>query len=263
VHVYVHETTRRRINTARPKPVASPRYSLGEVRTIHPSYGSNALPQPPPHDTAAMRRDYAAAELTEQQAGDDPLALFARWFAQAKAERPGDAQWYEVNAMTLATVDAGGRPAARIVLLKDFDEDGLVFFTNYESQKASHIATNPVVALCMHWPWLERQVRIEGRASQIDREASEAYFASRPRGSQLGAWVSNQSEPITRQQMAHRLADLERRFKDRDIPCPPHWGGYRVEPAAIEFWQGRPNRLHDRLLFTRTADGWQCRRLGP
>ncbi len=217
----------------------------------------------PPDNLAAMRRAYGAAELTEASAGDDPLALFVRWFDQARATIDPEAPWYEVNAMTLATADAAGRPSARVVLLKDFDGEGFVFFTNYASRKGREIATQPQVALCLHWPWLERQVRVEGPASRIDRAASEQYFRGRPRGSQLGAWVSEQSEPITRRAMVERLAELENKYADMDIPCPPHWGGYCVHPETIEFWQGRPNRLHDRIVFAREAGGWRRMRIGP
>jgi len=211
----------------------------------------------------SMRRDYVADELTDQAAGDDPVALFARWFEQARAAIPDGAQWYEANALTLATVDPSGRPSARVVLVKDFDASGLVFFTNYRSHKARDIERDPRVAMCFHWAWLERQVRIDGRAERIDRAESEAYFRSRPRGSQLGAWVSDQSEPVTRERLARRLAELERQYADHDVPCPPHWGGYRVKPERIEFWQGRPNRLHDRIVFERADDHWTRQRIGP
>jgi pyridoxamine 5'-phosphate oxidase len=209
----------------------------------------------------AMRRNYDAGELTEQQAGDDPIALFRRWFAEAKDANAGE--WYETNAMTLATVDESGTPDARIVLLKSIEDEGVVFYTNYTSAKAKQIEGQPTVALVFHWAWLERQVRIVGRASKIDRKTSEQYFATRPRGSQLGAWVSEQSEPTTREALAERLAELEKQFDGRDVPCPPQWGGYFVEAKRFEFWQGRPNRLHDRLVYEKGEGGWTRVRLSP
>ena len=209
----------------------------------------------------AMRRNYDAGELTEQQAGDDPIALFRRWFDQAREANAGE--WYEANAMTLATVDESGAPDARIVLLKSIEDQGVVFFTNYTSTKAKQIESQPTVALVFHWAWLERQVRIVGKASKIDRKASEEYFATRPRGSQLGAWVSEQSEPATRDALAERLAELEKQFDGQDVPCPPQWGGYFVEARRIEFWQGRPNRLHDRLVYEKGESGWTRVRLSP
>ena len=208
-----------------------------------------------------MRRNYDAGELTEPQAGDDPIALFRRWFDEARQTNPG--QWYEPNTMTLATVDAEGRPDARIVLMKDITDAGVVFYTNYSSAKAEQIAVQPTVALAFHWAWLERQVRLVGEAAKVDGGVSEAYFATRPRGSQLGAWVSEQSAPTTREQLRARLAELEAQFADREVPCPPQWGGYTVHAGRLEFWQGRPNRLHDRLLYTRQAGGWSRVRLSP
>lgn len=209
----------------------------------------------------AMRRNYDAGELTEQQAGDDPIALFRRWFEDAKDANAGE--WYEANAMTLATVDESGAPDARIVLLKSIEDQGVMFYTNYTSAKAKQIERQPTVALVFHWAWLERQVRIVGKASKVDRQTSEAYFATRPRGSQLGAWVSEQSEPTTREELAERLAELEKQFDGQDVPCPPQWGGYFVEARRIEFWQGRPNRLHDRLVYEKGEDGWARVRLSP
>lgn len=210
-----------------------------------------------------MRREYLTGGLTEADAGDDPLDLFDRWFNDAREKCPGP--WYEANAMALATVDRAGVPSNRIVLLKDYNASGLTFFTNYQSRKAADLADRPTAAAVFHWAWLERQVRVTGPVAQVSRQVSEAYFASRPRGSQLGAWVSNQSEPMSRQQMADRLIDVETRFADTDVPTPPHWGGYVIEPTQVEFWQGRENRLHDRLLYTRQSPAapWQRQRLGP
>jgi len=208
-----------------------------------------------------MRREYAQHELTEADAGDDPIALFERWFDEATESCPG--QWYEPNVMSIATVGDDGVPSNRIVLLKAVEDGGFVFFTNYDSRKAGELAANPNTALAFHWPWLERQVRIVGAASRIDRASTEQYFATRPRGSQLGAWVSDQSQPMSRQAMTDRLTELEAKFADGAVPCPPNWGGFVVRPSQIEFWQGRPNRLHDRLLYWATNAGWQRQRLGP
>lgn len=219
-----------------------------------------------PDAIAAMRRNYAASRLTETDAGDDPLALFRRWFDEARSTSPGP--WYEANAMTLATAPGSLQPSARIVLLKDLDDHGrFTFFTNYHSRKAHELDANPQAALVFHWPWLERQVRIEGAIEKTPRTVSEDYFRGRPRGSQLGAWVSDQSSPTTSEALAARLDELQSLFADRDIPCPPYWGGYFVLPRVIEFWQGRPDRLHDRLEYRRDTSrgpgGWSRQRLGP
>jgi pyridoxamine 5'-phosphate oxidase len=211
---------------------------------------------------AEMRREYTAGGLNEAEAGDDPVALFARWFADARAVAEQDPV-FEANVMTLATVGLDGGPAARIVLLKDFDESGFVFFTNYASDKARELAANPQATLVFHWMPLERQVRLRGRAERVSRAESEQYFATRPRGSQLGAWASPQSRPIDREDLEGRLADLEREYAGREVPCPSHWGGYRVVPGSVEFWQGRPSRLHDRLRYERQADRWNRIRLAP
>jgi pyridoxamine 5'-phosphate oxidase len=209
---------------------------------------------------ADIRREYILAGLNESEADADPVRQFAIWFQQAL-----DAELPDANAMTLATADSEGHPSARIVLLKSFDEGGFVFFTNYESHKGRELAENPHAALVFYWGPLDRQVRIEGTAEQVSREESQAYFTSRPEASQLGAWASRQSEVIaSREQLERQMEELAARYGDGMIPLPPYWGGYRVRPERIEFWQGRPSRLHDRLRYERNADGtWRISRLSP
>jgi pyridoxamine 5'-phosphate oxidase len=210
-------------------------------------------------DTAALRREYAREGLSESAAHDDPLIQFDRWFSQALG-----ASVLEPNAMTLATIDAEGMPSARIVLLKGFDARGFVFFTNYDSHKGKELAKTPRAALVFFWPELERQVRIVGAVERVSRDESEIYFHSRPPGSQLGAWASEQSAVIaSRQVLEDRLVALEEQYRGREVPVPPHWGGFRVVPKTIELWQGRPNRLHDRLLYTRDGESWRRERLAP
>jgi pyridoxamine 5'-phosphate oxidase len=166
--------------------------------------------------------------------------------------------------MTLATADAAGRPSARMVLLKGFDERGFVFYTNYGSRKAGELDANPAAALVFWWPPLQRQVRVEGNVERVSREESEAYFRTRPLGSQLGAWASAQSQVIAgRAELERRLEELTARYGDGDVPLPPFWGGYRIRPEVVEFWQNRPNRLHDRLRYRRTPTGWTIDRLSP
>lgn len=214
------------------------------------------------HPVHAMRRTYDAAELVESSAGDDPLALFALWFDDARENSPGD--WFETNAMTLATATPTGDVSARIVLLKGHDADGFRFYTNYDSAKGRQLAENPRASLVLFWPHVERQVRVTGAVEQLPREDSAAYFASRPRASQIGAAASAQSSVIaSREALSAEFERIEQRLAGGEIPLPDNWGGYLVRPASIEFWQGRPGRVHDRLLYTRDGDSWRRERLCP
>jgi pyridoxamine 5'-phosphate oxidase len=209
----------------------------------------------------ALRREYMQGVLDETTALPDPFAQFRLWFGQAL-----QSELREPNAMTLATVDAEGRPHARMVLLKGFDEQGFCFFTNYQSRKGRELEARPLAALVFYWAELERQVRVTGAVSRTSREESEAYFQSRPPASRLGAAASPQSEVIPdRQWLETRWRELHERHGDGEVPCPPHWGGYRVQPDSMEFWQGRRSRLHDRILYTRRPDTslWRIERLAP
>ena len=212
-------------------------------------------------DLAALRENYCRAGLDEADCETNPIPHFQRWFKDAQA-----AQLKEPNSMVLATVDALGHPSARVVLLKGVDH-GFVFFTNYLSRKGQELKTNPHVALTFFWAELERQVRIEGTVGFVSRNESEAYFGGRPRGSQIGAWVSEQSTVLpSRSDLEARLKDIEERFAGVEaIPTPEHWGGYRVFPESFEFWQGRPNRLHDRIRYYRSKEDsvWSIERLWP
>ena len=208
----------------------------------------------------ALREDYRLASLDEASCETNPIDQFATWFAEAKSSG-----LKEPNAMSLATCTLGGRPSSRIVLLKEFSKAGFIFYTNYGSQKGKECETNPHVALNFLWAELERQVRVEGTVTRVPPEKSEAYFRGRPRGSRIGAWVSNQSELIEdRLILDNRLADIEAKYKGSDdIPPPPYWGGFCVQPERIEFWQGRTSRLHDRILYTRAGEDWVRGRLSP
>lgn len=208
---------------------------------------------------ADMRREYTRDGLSEANAPSDPFSLFRQWFDDAvKTERLP----VEPNAMTLATVDAAGQPSARIVLIKGFDEHGFTFFTNYESRKGADLLAEPRACLLFFWQPLERQVRIEGVVEKVPAEESDAYYHSRPAGSRIGAWASRQSQPITRAELEAREQEFRARYGDQP-PRPPHWGGYRLKPTSMEFWQGRPSRLHDRLRYVADGQGWKIERLSP
>ncbi len=197
--------------------------------------------------------------ITELTAGGDPIALFEDWFRDAR-----EAGILLPERVAVATATPDGAPSVRMMLLKEVGEDGFVFYTNYESRKGDQLSRNPRAALCFHWAVLERQVRVEGPVSRLSESESAAYFRTRPRGSQIGAWASDQSRELEdRAELERRFREREAEFSGRDVPLPPDWGGFRLRPERIEFWQGRLNRLHDRLLYERTPEGWAVRRLAP
>lgn len=209
---------------------------------------------------SSIRREYMRESLSESDVHSDPFRQFDRWWEEVlKADID------EVNAMSLSTVSAAGFPGSRIVLLKGYDDNGFVWFTNYESRKGQDLAENPRASLLFFWKELERQVRIEGFCERVSSEESDAYFNSRPEGSRIGAWASPQSRPIeSREILDLNLAAISEKFSDTPIYRPPHWGGYRLKPVAMEFWQGRPSRLHDRIRYDRSDDqGWKITRLAP
>jgi pyridoxamine 5'-phosphate oxidase len=213
-----------------------------------------------PSDLATLRRNYALETLSETDVLPDPVSQFAVWFEEASSS-----QLPEPNAMTLATATREGRSSARIVLLKGFDKQGFVFFTNYESRKGEELAENPQAALLFAWLELERQIRIEGRVEKVTPEESKIYFQSRPKGSQIGAWASPQSRVVgSREVLEKRAEALRQEFSEaKMLPLPSFWGGFRLRPEVIEFWQGRESRLHDRIRYTRAGEGWKIERLAP
>ncbi|ROL73954.1 pyridoxamine 5'-phosphate oxidase [Pseudomonas vranovensis] len=214
-----------------------------------------------PLSLAQMRRNYTLGGLQEAEAPLEPLALFAQWLQQA---RETEREPVEANSMHLATVDATGRPHCRVLLLKGVDEQGFTFFGNYQSAKGQELAANPYAAMTFFWPGLERQVRIEGPVARLDRQLSDAYFDSRPEASRLGAWASPQSRPLAdRDELQALLAQTIRRFVEQPLRRPEHWGGYCLKPERMEFWQGRADRLHDRLDYRHQSGQWTRQRLAP
>lgn len=213
----------------------------------------------PLEDIASLRKEYSRGDLIESGLPQDPMQLFAEWFVEA-----GPMGIIEPNAMILSTVSQDGKPSSRAVLLKGIEAGAFVFFTNHESRKAQEIEHNPSVSILFLWLEAERQVRIEGKATRISPEESSAYFKTRPRESQLGAWASRQSATIAnREELEARFKEMEERFKDQEIPMPEFWGGYAIAPTSMEFWQGRIGRLHDRIVYEKNGDAWTKHRLNP
>ena len=214
----------------------------------------------PLDDISSLRKEYKRGDLIEQSIPEDPIALFAQWFSETGAMNIS-----EPNAMILTTVSKEGKPSSRAVLLKGLEQGSFVFFTNYESRKSQDILINPHVSLLFLWLDAERQIRIEGKATKISIQESEQYFATRPRESQLGAWASDQSKPISsREELEKKFKEMELRFQGIEhIPMPEHWGGFAVSPLSIEFWQGRIGRLHDRIQYQKQGDSWTKQRLNP
>ncbi|NLJ01383.1 MAG: pyridoxamine 5'-phosphate oxidase [Bacteroidales bacterium] len=208
---------------------------------------------------SGMRQEYEAGSLDETRMASDPLVVFNEWMEQAIA-----AGLLEPNAMTVATATADGKPSARVLLLKEVNEEGFVFFTNYQSRKGEELMANPYAALVFDWHTLQRQVRVEGEVEKLSPEASDDYFNSRPEGARVGAWVSPQSKVVQGREELNRLQEeQEKRFREEPVYRPPHWGGFLVRPTAVEFWQGRPSRLHDRVVYHKTEGGWTKQRLAP
>ncbi|SDS64751.1 Pyridoxamine 5'-phosphate oxidase [Gillisia sp. Hel1_33_143] len=209
---------------------------------------------------ADYRRNYTKGKLLEFEISSNPYQLFTNWFEEMEAQK----DQHEVNAMTVSTIGDDGFPKSRVVLLKEYSEDGFIFYTNYTSEKGLAIAKNPQVCISFFWPTLERQVIIKGLAERSSEEKAEEYFRSRPKGSQLGAWASNQSSKIeSREVLERKLEELKAKFNGKEIPKPQFWGGYLVRPVSIEFWQGRESRLHDRILFEKDENSWSYKRLAP
>jgi pyridoxamine 5'-phosphate oxidase len=214
---------------------------------------------PDPDELAALRREYGDSGLDHPDLETDPIVMFRHWLHDAVV-----AGLHEPNAMVVSTVSAQGHPSSRMVLLKGVDQRGLVFYTNYDSRKGDELSVNPNCALLFPWHALQRQVRVEGEATRVSEEESKAYFASRPRASQLGAWASPQSQVVaSRDELDRRYAELDDRFSGLDVPLPENWGGYVVVPEVMEFWQGRRGRMHDRLVYRREGEGWATVRLAP
>jgi pyridoxamine 5'-phosphate oxidase len=214
---------------------------------------------PDPEELAALRREYGDSGLDDPDLAPDPVGMFRRWLHDAVV-----AGLHEPNAMVVATSSPDGTPSSRMVLLKGVDERGFVFYTNYASRKGRELDATPPVALLFPWHDLQRQVRVEGTAVRVPTEESRAYFSTRPRASQLGAWASPQSDEVaSREALQASYDEVEQRFAGQDVPLPPDWGGYRVAPAVVEFWQGRRGRMHDRLVYRREGEGWSTVRLAP